>query len=286
MRIRQRTYWVRAYRMNMWIDKNDQPLILPIIRVRDEAEGVKTYYFSHRLNSQPGQFVMLWIPGVNEKPFSIAYDTGEEFGLAIAKVGPSTEKLFECNAGDRVGIRGPYGRPFTEVKGAREVMMVGGGYGTAPLATLVEQLVSKGVKARFINGARTESKLLFRDRLAQLDAEIYYTTDDGSLGEKGRVTLPLERLLKTGTIDFIYACGPEPMEKAIFDLAEKYNVSSQISIERYMKCGYGICGACAVDGTGQPMCLEGPVVTNEQARMIQEFGAHHRKGSGRKEKFT
>ncbi|MBI2426406.1 MAG: dihydroorotate dehydrogenase electron transfer subunit [Candidatus Kerfeldbacteria bacterium] len=272
--------------MKDWLCKNDQPLMLPIQRIEDEAEGVKTYYFSHRLNSRPGQFVMMWIPRLNEKPFSIAYDTGEEFGLAIAAIGPFTQRLAAMKVGDRVGIRGPYGKPFTIVDNAKHVVMVGGGYGVAPLATFAEQLRTKSSKIHFINGARSEHKLLFRDRLAKLDAETYYTTDDGSFGEKGRVTAPLERILKTGSVDFVYTCGPEMMEKAVFDLAEKYNVPSQISIERYMKCGYGICGACSVDGTGQPVCCDGPVVTNEQARTIREFGVHHRKGSGRKEMFA
>lgn len=272
--------------MKDWLCKNDQPAMLPIQRIEDEAEGVKTYYFSHRLNSRPGQFMMMWIPRLNEKPFSIAYDTGDAFGLAIAAIGPFTQSLAAMKVGDRVGIRGPYGKPFTIVDSAKHVVMVGGGYGVAPLATLAEEYVQKGVRVSFANGARTEKKLLFRNRLAKLPIAVYTTTDDGSFGEKGRVTAPLTRVLQESPADVIYTCGPEMMEKAVVDMAASFNVPVQISVERYMKCGYGICGACSVDGTGQPVCCDGPIVDEKQIQLITEFGRHHRKGSGRKEEFA
>lgn len=271
--------------MKDWLCKNDQPVMLTIQRIEQEAESVKTYYFAHELHSRPGQFVMLWIPGLNEKPFSIAYDTGNEFGLAIAAIGPFTKRLAEMKVGDRVGIRGPYGKPFTLIEGAKHVAMVGGGYGVAPLATLAEEYVQRRVRVSFVNGARTESRLLFRDRLAKLSLESFTTTDDGSFGEKGRVTAPLERILRESPVDMIYTCGPELMEKAVVEVAARFRVLAQISVERYMKCGYGICGACSVDGTGQPVCCDGPIVNEKQIQAITEFGRHHRACSGRKEEF-
>lgn len=271
--------------MTNWQNKQDKPLLLPIIKREKETENVDTFWFKHSLKSQPGQFVMLWIPGLNEKPFSIAYDLGNQFGLAIAKVGEFTEELFKKKIGKRVGIRGPYGNPFWKEKNAKGVVMVGGGYGVAPLASLAEELVKDGVKVHFINGARSKNQLLFQKRLEKINTKIYTTTNNGSLGIKGIVTDPLQEIIAKEKIDLIYVCGPELMEKAVFDLCEKYQINCQISIERYMKCAFGLCGACSIDGTGEPVCKNGPVFESKNIRNLKEFGKYHRSGSGRKEYF-
>ncbi|MBU0612902.1 dihydroorotate dehydrogenase electron transfer subunit [Patescibacteria group bacterium] len=271
--------------MEKWINKLDKPLMMPITRRQKENENVDTFFFEHSINSQAGQFVMMWIPGVDEKPFSIAYDTGTELGLAVAKVGPFTEELFRLKVGDKVGIRGPYGKGFWKADGAKKVVMVGGGYGVAPLLNIAEELVQDEVDIHFINGARSKDLLLFQDRLNNLEAEIYTTTNDGSHGIKGLVTDPIKEILKKEKIDLVYICGPELMEKAVFDICEASGINCQISIERYMKCGMGVCGACAVDGTGEPMCIKGPVVDSKTVRGITEFGKYHRSGSGVKNNF-
>ena len=271
--------------MEKWINKLDKPQMMTIIRRKKENANVDTFFFKHSLNSQAGQFVMMWIPGVNEKPFSIAYDTGEELGLAVAKVGPFTEELFKLKEGDKVGIRGPYGHGFWKEAKVKKVIMVGGGYGVAPLANIAEELEKDDVEIHFINGARSKDYLLFQDRLSSLNAKIYTTTNDGSYEIKGLVTDPLKDIINKEKIDLVYICGPEMMEKAVFDICEEAGIDCQISIERYMKCGMGVCGACAVDGTGEPMCIKGPVVDSKKAREITEFGKHHRSGSGMKKDF-
>lgn len=271
--------------MGTWINKLDKPIMLKIVDRVKETSTVDTFYFDYELNSRPGQFVMMWLPEVDEKPFSIAYDTGNRFGLAISKVGPFTDELFKRRVGDRVGIRGPYGQPFWKEESAKTIVMVGGGYGVAPLATLAEELTKDGVKLHFINGARTKDFLLFQERLAKLKADLYTTTNDGSGGIKGMVTNPLKKILKRKKVDLVYACGPELMEKAVFELCEEAEVPSQISVERYMKCGFGVCGACVVNGTGQPTCQKGPVMESETLRKIEEFGQYHRGCSGKKEFF-
>ncbi|PIY97346.1 MAG: dihydroorotate dehydrogenase electron transfer subunit [Candidatus Kerfeldbacteria bacterium CG_4_10_14_0_8_um_filter_42_10] len=271
--------------MNDWINKLDKSVMLKIVDRVKETSNVDTFYFDYRLNSRPGQFVMLWLPEINEKPFSIAYDTGEGFGLSIAKVGAFTEELFQKKKGERVGIRGPYGRPFWKEKDAKNVVMVGGGYGVAPLATLAEELAKEGVKVHFISGARSQDLLLFNERLKKLKVELYTTTNDGSYGTKGVVTDPLREILRQEKIDLVYCCGKEQMEKAVFDLCEEAKVNAQVSVERYMKCGIGVCGACSVDGTGAPTCQKGPVIESATLRKITEFGKYHRGGSGKKEYF-
>lgn len=271
--------------MENYLKKLDKPIMLKIADRVKETSTVDTFYFDYELNSRPGQFVMLWLPGLDEKPFSIAYDQGGKFGLSISKVGFFTEELFKKKIGDRVGIRGPYGRPFWKEESAKTVVMVGGGYGVAPLATLAEELVQDGIKVHFINGARAKDLLLFTERLNELKAELYTTTNDGSLGEKGMVTDPLKKILREEQIDLVYCCGKEQMERAVFDLCEEAKVNAQISVERYMKCGIGVCGACSVDGTGAPTCQKGTVMESETLRKITEFGKYHRDGSGKKEDF-
>lgn len=260
----------------------EQPMMLPIADIVQETENVKTFFFNVELHSKPGQFVIMWIPRIDEKPFSIAYDENGRLGLSIAKVGRFTEKLFEYNKGDLVGIRGPYGSAFTLTDGVKRILLVGGGYGVAPLATLAGQALSQSTTVDFCNGARTKSLLLFMKRLQALNVNLHISTDDGSEGHKGFVTDVVEQLLESNTYDCVYTCGPELMEKKVVDLAAAKNITTQVSIERYMKCGFGICGACCVDDSGQRMCLEGPVVSGEFAKAQSEFGKFHRIASGHK----
>lgn len=263
----------------------DVPNALPIEKIKDEANNIKTFTFRHQLNSKPGQFVMMWIPRINEKPFSISYDDGRIFELTIAKVGYFTEELFKKKQGERVGIRGPYGSYFKLEPKMQTIALVGGGYGAAPLATIAEEAVNNSIKVFFINGARTKEKLLFRTRLEKIKAEIFYTTDDGSFGEKGLAIDALTKVIAGNPFDAVFCCGPEMMEKAVYELCLKHKVPCQISVERYMKCGHGVCGQCAVDDTGERMCVEGPILSDERLKNISEFGQYYRKKSGKKEMF-
>ncbi len=260
----------------------EQPRMLPIADIVQETENVRTFFFAVELHSKPGQFVIMWIPRVDEKPFSIAYDEDGKLGLSIAKVGRFTEKLFEYKKGDLVGIRGPYGSPFTLQEGSKRILLVGGGYGVAPLATLASQALARGITVDFCNGARTKTQLLFMKRLKAMKIHLHIATDDGSEGRKGFVTDVAAELLAKNSYDVVYTCGPELMEQKVVNAASEKNVPCQVSIERYMKCGFGICGACCLDGSGKRMCLEGPVVSGEFARTQSEFGKFHRIASGHK----
>ncbi|MFA7653930.1 MAG: dihydroorotate dehydrogenase electron transfer subunit [Candidatus Magasanikbacteria bacterium] len=303
--------------------KSDNPTFLKISKIVDENPFVKTFYLQYELKSKPGQFVMLWIPGYDQKPFSIAYDDGQSFCLTIFKRGPATEKLFDMKAGDRVGISGPYGTSFT-VDPELHYIMVAGGYGAAPLGNLAEALANchpresgdlpnkvadsrfrgnDNVQIDFIAGARNKNLLLFKDRLTKIEnLKLHIATDDGSEGHKGYVTDLLSAILNEaknpltngerdpsprsgGTQDdnshvLVVTCGPELMQKKVLDICNKFNIDCEVSIERYMKCGVGVCGQCAVDGPGFCMCQDGPVVKRELANKIEEFGKYHRDKSG------
>lgn len=260
---------------------------LPIKKIANETDSVKTFYFQQALGSKPGQFVMLWIPGLDQKPFSVAFDDGQTFGLTIFKRGPLTEKLFSLNTGDRVGIAGPYGTSFS-VKPSTHYVMVAGGYGAAPLGFLAEKLIGlPDVKIDFIAGARSDKHLFFEERLSKIsNLKLHLATDDGSVGRKGYVTDLLTPLLMEegqGVVSdksLVVTCGPELMEKKVLDICNQNNIECEVSIERYMKCGVGVCGQCAIDPLGICMCTHGPVVSKELANQLTEFGSYHRDKTG------
>lgn len=291
-----------------------RPKVLPIKKILKETPTIWTFVFDAKirsavrggevwiLGSKPGQFVMMWIPGVDEKPFSIAYDDGKEFWLTIANVGPATNELFKKKAGDLVGIRGPFGNPFTFKKGDH-LALLAGGYGAAPLYNVAVNASKIGCKVEFIAGARNKSLLLYEARVKKLGkskgekgngrgGRITYhaCTNDGSKGHKGFNTEVLEEFLrkdagKKGPINKIFACGPEIMMKKGAKLALKYKRESQVSIERYMKCGFGVCGQCCIDDSGARACKDGPVFDGKIALKFKEFGVYHRDSIGQKVKW-
>jgi dihydroorotate dehydrogenase electron transfer subunit len=252
-----------------------------LLKIIDEAQDIKTFLFEGTLNAKPGQFVMLYIPGVNERPFSVYEDSEKSFALTIAKVGEFTSKLFDLKAGEKLAYYGPFGKPF-EIKG-KHIALVGGGYGTAPLTFLAKEALKKGIKSELIIGARNKELLLYLNKEYPKEITRHYCTDNGSYGYKGFTTEKLRELLeKDKTIDMIYTVGPEIMMKKVVEISDEFKTGCQISLERYMKCGYGICGSCCVDPDGLRMCKEGPCIDKELAKKVSEFGIYHRDGSGKK----
>ena len=250
------------------------PLMLPIKDIIDEAMGIKSFVFEHILGAKPGQFVMLWIPGFDMKPMSVAFDEGTQFIVTISAVGPFSQKICSMKKGDFVGVMGPFGTHFS-MKG-ENVALVGGGYGTAPLAFLAEERKKKGMESYLIVGARTKDLLLFQERTKIKKIKTYYATNDGSFGFKGFNTELFEELLGREKIDRVMTCGPELMMKRVLDICVAHKIPCEVSIERYMKCGIGICGTCCVDPLGMRMCTEGPIVSGEIAQKVTEFGKYHR----------
>jgi dihydroorotate dehydrogenase electron transfer subunit len=263
-----------------------RPIALKIKRIIRENENTNTYIFEHKLGSNPGQFVMMWIPGVDEKPFSIAYDDGDEFWLMVCKVGPATEELFKLKEGDKIGIRGPFGKSF-EFKKGENLALVAGGYGVAPMYNVAHRAVDKGCKVDFILGARNKDLLLYTQKISGLHGvNLHVSTDDGSCGVKGFTTEVLENLINSGAkIDHVFACGPEKMEYFLGQIAEKHKIDCQMAVEKYMKCGFGVCGQCAIDGSGQCVCKKGTVMNWKVLKKLSEFGKYHRDAQGKKHYF-
>ena len=222
--------------------------------------------------AKPGQFLMLWVPGVDEIPLSI-FDANEDGSVSVAvkKVGDATRALHNKKIGEIVGLRGPFGNSFTLKEG--KILMVSGGTGTAPLLFLAKKVKSKAAKLVFVIGAKTKDELLFIDKLEEVcvKRDLVATTEDGSYGIKCLATTPLESLLAKEKFDMIYTCGPEQMMRKVLDLAEKNGIALEASLERLMRCAIGLCGSCVVGK--YRVCRDGPVFTASQLREVKkEFG--------------
>ncbi len=255
-----------------------------VVEVVDEAPDVKTFWLEGSLGSLPGQFVMLWSPQGGARPFSIHADDGDGFALTIAKIGEFTIELFKRKAGDQLGYFGPFGRPFT-LEG-KHIALVAGGYGAAPLSFLARRASEEGVGSELIIGARTGASLLYENSDYPAEVQRHYCTDDGSAGFTGTAPAKLANLIAGDeTIDMVYTVGPELMMKEVVSVCDDAGVDCQISLERYMKCGFGICGSCCVDPLGSRMCMEGPIMSRAELREVSEFGVYHRGASGRKVYF-
>lgn len=248
-----------------------------------ETPLVTTFTFDYPHRAEPGQFINVWLPGVNERPMSIAFDDGKAYTISVAAVGEFTKLLGKKKVGDMLGIRGPYGQVFTW-KPKQRIAMLAGGYGVAPLYFAASRALKDGCKIDFFHGARSKDHLLFAQHVPKLKNTRYLpATDDGSAGFHGyNVQAWQEELSKGVAYDLVMTCGPEVMMKVVSDRAFEYGIDAQISVERYMKCGFGVCGNCTVDDLGITTCQKGTVMPNETVRKIKEFGKYHRDAVGRK----
>jgi len=240
--------------------------------VKTENQTTKTYTFTDLrcAKAKPGQFLMLWIPKIDEIPLSIMNTQDNHVSVTVKNVGDATRHLHNMKQGDTIGVRGPFGNHFTQHKG--KVLLVGGGTGTAPLLFLAKQLAVKAKRLAFIIGAKTKNELLFLNQLEPLCTEPpTATTEDGTYGLKCLATQPLETLLtKTGKekFDMVYTCGPEPMTRQVFNLTEKHGIQMEASLERLMRCGIGLCGSCMIGK--YRVCKDGPVFNSQRLREVKD----------------
>ncbi len=250
-----------------------------LIDVVKETPKVSTFFFKYNKLAEPGQFLMVWIPGSEEVPMSVSYSEKGKIAITVAAVGPASNALHAKNIGDFVGLRGPFGKPFSFRPGLKRIALVAGGYGAAPLGLFAERIKAahKEVEIHFFLGARTKDDLVFVKRLEKV-SKVHISTNDGSAGHKGLVIEPFEQEIKKKKFDCVYTCGPELMEKAVFDICTKYDLDLQASLERIMKCGIGICGSCLLDDL--VLCIDGPIVEMKELKRLKEFGVAHRNKAG------
>ena len=256
--------------------------IVTIEKVIDETLTVRTLVFSDDImaNVLPGQFAMVWIPGINELPMSvmISQESGKA-AFTVRKHGDASTGLFNIKVGGQIGIRGPYGNSFDLKEG--KLLLVGGGTGLVPMMRLLT-FVKPTDDVTVLIGAKSKDEVFFEDLantlLEKNTHKILVSTDDGSYGEKGFVTDLVEKLVSENKYDGVYVCGPEIMMYKTVQSAHSRKIFVQASLERMMKCGVGICGSCCV---GEDLvCKDGTVFDGDHLSTNKEFGISHRNKAG------
>jgi dihydroorotate dehydrogenase electron transfer subunit len=254
-----------------------------VLRNVRENRTIHTLYFRDYAcsSAKPGQFVMVWAPGYDEMPMSLSgYDEKGLCSITVKPWGLGTMDLIGMKPGSVLGVRGPYGVPFTVEK--CNALLVGGGTGLAPLLPLAKELVKVGSRVTLIIGGKSRSDILFERRARRVikSQNLFITTDDGTAGTKGMATDIVEDLIKKRSIGRMYACGPEVMMRKCYDMALDHGIQFEASLERGMKCGFGICGSCTIGP--YLLCRDGPVLNGKMLTAVQdEFGLLQRDHSGR-----
>ncbi len=233
--------------------------------------------------TRPGHFVALGVGGVEtsmllRRAFSIhSVQSRGVYGgtleIVFAAHGKGTEWLAKLHRHDQVDIVGPLGRPFALPKEPVSCVLVAGGYGSAPMFMLADQLRARGCRVDVVLGAATQSKLFGVLDAKRIAASLTITTDDGSLGHHGRVTDVLPGVLSRTDADVVYACGPMAMLQAVAKVSEAHGAYSQCAVEEAMACGIGICMTCVLpvigdDGVTRMLrsCVDGPVFRGDRVR--------------------
>ena len=233
--------------------------------------------------TRPGHFVALAVGGAESsmllrRAFSI-YSVqsrgvyGGTLEIVFATHGKGTEWLAKLHRHDQVDIVGPLGRPFALPKEPVSCVLVAGGYGSAPMFSLADALRARGCRVDVVLGASTEGKLFGVLDAKRIAATLTITTDDGSLGEKGRVTDVLGSVMDRTNAEVVYACGPMAMLSSVAAVAAERGAYSQCAVEEAMACGIGVCKTCVLpvigdDGVTRMLrsCVDGPVFRGDRVR--------------------
>ena len=233
--------------------------------------------------TRPGHFVAVAVGGPGSgmmlrRAFSIHRVTpggtsGGTVEVVFAAHGSGTQWLAERRRGDKLDVIGPLGRPFTLPKEPVSCVLVAGGYGAAPLFMLSEHLRARGCRVDMVLGAASEDRLFGVLEAKRSSASVTVTTDDGSVGLRGRVTDPLPEIIRSAGADVVYACGPMAMLAAVADVSARAGAHSQCAVEESMACGIGVCMTCVLpvrgsDGVTRMVrsCTDGPVFRGTDVR--------------------
>lgn len=234
-------------------------------------------------SARPGHFVALAVGGADSgmllrRAFSI-YRTsttgrhGETVEIVFAAHGKGTRWMADLAPGDPIDVVGPVGRPFALPKEPVSCVLVGGGYGSAPMFALASALRERGCAAHLVLGAATTPRLFGVLEANKVATSVHVTTEDGSTGTRGRVTDVLPSLVDDTDAAVVYACGPMGMLRAVSDVAEENGAWSQCAVEESMACGIGVCMTCVLPVEGEDgivrmvrSCVEGPVFRGDRVR--------------------
>jgi len=262
----------------------DRPRPVKVLGNTREGRAISRIEFRdpYVASASPGQFLMAYVPGADEIPLAVSAIDGDVSTILVKAVGDCTRALCEKREGDVIGIRGPYGKGF-ELAGAKD-LLVGGGVGVAPLPLLAKGLKGINSEIRTVVGASTGEELAMVDVFTPY-SEVDVMTDDGSIGERGLASDKAMKMIAVEGFDRVYACGPEVMLVKLVDFCVERGVSIQVSLERWIKCGTGLCGSCVLDPLGLLVCLDGPVFSGDKLKQVTDFGRFYRTASGTKVPF-
>ncbi|MFW9905401.1 MAG: dihydroorotate dehydrogenase electron transfer subunit [Candidatus Thorarchaeota archaeon] len=277
----------------------DLPYCLPIFRKNFENDYTVSISFlipeRKMVKVIPGQYFMLWLPGKDEIPIAVSQYQKNIMSFTIRGVGSTTDNLIKKEINSLIGLRGPFGNGF-DLEFSKNVFIVAGGIGIAPLRFLINYLISNSSKPSNIvlmQGAKTKSELLFREEFEKLPISTEFCTEDGSYGFNGLVSEKMEdsflNLTKGSSDCEIYSCGPELMLKNVLTIAQDHNLAEYTQIclaDRYIRCGFGICGSCYLDDLGLSICQDGPIFRGNVLAKVKDFGKFGRMADGSKYSFN
>jgi dihydroorotate dehydrogenase electron transfer subunit len=230
---------------------------------------------------RPGQFVAVAVGGPEtsmllRRAFSVHEvrpDHGGTVEFVFAVTGPGTRWLSERRTRDTLDLAGPLGRPFPLPRDRVNALLVGGGYGSAPLFALGAKLRGRGCTVDYLLGAASADRVFGALTARRSGRSAVVTTEDGSLGARGQVTDLLAQVIHEARTDVIYACGPMGMLRAVTALASRYDIPVQALVEESMACGIGVCMTCVLPVIGNDgvtrmarSCVEGPVFQGAAVR--------------------
>ncbi len=280
------------------VHRYDLPLCLPIFKkyMENEKTAIISFIIPEEKSVRviPGQYFMLWLPGNDEIPISVNHCQKNIISFTICGVGLTSNGIIEKDKNFLLGLRGPFGNGFSfECK--KDVLIIAGGMGIAPLRFLLQQFTDESSKSRkivLIQGAKTKNELLFREEFEQSPIKTNFCTEDGSYGFHGLVSEKMADFfddLSDRQLNWeIYSCGPELMLKEILTIAQEHNLERDTQIclaDRYIRCGFGICGSCFMDDLGLSICQDGPVFRGDVLAKVEDFGKFGRAADGSKYPF-
>jgi dihydroorotate dehydrogenase electron transfer subunit len=231
--------------------------------------------------SRPGQFITIAVGGpetpmLARRAFAV-HDVRPDHGGTIEFVfeisGPGTRWLAGLRARDVLDVAGPLGRPFPLPKDPSSCLLLGVGYGSAPLFALAARLRERGCSVDFLLGAQSADRVFGALTARRSGRSATVTTSDGSFGARGAVTDMLEQVIREARTDVVYASAPVPVLREVTALASKYDIPVQASVDLAMACGTGICMGCVLPVTGTDgitrmlrSCVDGPVFRGDLVR--------------------
>jgi len=254
-------------------EKNHSYKKYTIKSIVNQAPGVKTFVFDESIDACAGQYCFLMLPSLGEKPFS--YSNLSPLSITVKAVGRFTDKLVKMKRGDSLFMRGPYGNGFPPLGG--RLIAVGGGVGISPLLPFARHYEDEIIT---VMGVKSSVDIVHENDFRRI-GKLIIATEDGSNGVKGSVIDALKKI-RLEKDDHIISAGPEMMLVGLSDyLPNKINPCNvYFSIERYMKCGMGLCGAC--ECSGRRVCVDGPVFSLSALQKMGDFGRWKRSRSGKR----